>query len=207
MSINLGTYALVSALAVGGAVAQYQYSQPAGPPDPNTTTGQNVQPGGQSSPAHPGPPMGTATDPIDCNTLMTNHQQMMQELNRLDSEVDTRISQMKDAQSDKAKLEATAGVVEVLAAQRKQIRDRMMSMEHQTFQFMLTNKSQDLASSCPQLTELQYGSTHGQQTTPGRTEQGGPNDLELGNDATASKPNDDTKPKDNVTKPNDQDQH
>jgi hypothetical protein len=123
----------------------------------------------------------------------------MQELARHDAEVEIRISQMRDARSDKAKLEATAGVVELLATQRKQIRDRMMSMEHQTLQFMLHNKGHDLTSSCPQLTELlQQGAMHGQPTSPGATEQGGPNDLEIGNDGPATSPNDGTsKPNDN----------
>jgi hypothetical protein len=194
MSINLGTYALVSALAVGGAVAQYQYSEPAGPPDPNTTEQS------QAAPGYPSSPTGTGTGAVDCNTLMTTHQQMMQELDGMDQELDTRVSQMRDAQSDKAKLDATAGVVELLVTQRKQIRDRMMTMEHQTLHLMLTNKPEDLATSCPQLTEqLQHGSMHGQPTMPSTTEPGGPTDIQPGNEREQDR--------DNTTRPNDNNQN
>ena len=66
---------------------------------------------------------------------------------------------MRESKSDRAKLEATMGVVETLATQRKQIRDRISMMEHETLQFVLANKGMDLTTSCPQLTQwLQKGS-------------------------------------------------
>jgi hypothetical protein len=188
MSINLGTYALVSALAVGGAVAQHQYNKPAGPPDDMQGTQQSVQQDQlQPQNGYSSTPMGsTTTDVLDCNTLMTNHQQMMTELDRMDTDIDTRLSQMRDAKSDRAKLDATVGVVETLVTQRKQMRDREMAMHHQTLQFLFANKNADLKTSCPQMTEwLQKGSMTGTHTGH---EQGGPDDMELGNDNNVTQP-------------------
>ena len=181
MSMNLGAYALVSALTIGGAVAgqQYgQYSKPAGPePDQQGMQGQTQQQNGYSS-----TPMGSTTGVVDCNTLITHHQQMMTELDKMDQEIDTKVSQMRDAKSDRARLDATMGVVESLATQRKQIRDRMGMMEHETLQFMLSNKGTDLTTSCPQLSQLlQKGAMPGN-TTDDSTQQGGPDDMEYGNE-------------------------
>ena len=184
MSINLATYGLVSALAVGGAVAQHQYSQPAGPQQDDTAvqTQQSVpQDQMQNQSGYSSTPMGPSTGVIDCSTLMSHHQQMTSELDKLDQQADTLLSQMKDATSERAKLEATMGVVEALVTQRKQIRERMSTMEHETLQFVLSNKGTDLKTSCPQMTELlQQGSTNGVNTDD--SEQGGADDLEFGND-------------------------
>ena len=169
MSINLGTYALVSALALGGAVAQHQYSQPAGPQQDDAAV-QAPQDDSMT------PSTGGG---LDCSTLMTHHREMTAELDKLDDLLNTRVSQMKDAQSDRAKLEATMGVVDTLVTQRKQMRDRMSAMEHETLQFVLSNTGADLKTSCPQMTEwLQQGTMNGVNTD----DQGGPDDLELGNE-------------------------
>jgi hypothetical protein len=83
------------------------------------------------------------------------------------------MSQMKEATSDRAKLDAVT--------QRKQIRERMSTMEHETLQFMLSNKGADLTTTCPQLTQwLQRGAVNTDETNP--NEQGGPNDMELGSE-------------------------
>jgi hypothetical protein len=179
--MNLGAYALVSALAVGGAVAGQQYAKPAGPPQDNATGQQSIQDQQQSG--YSSTPMGSSTGVLDCNTLMSHHQQMMAELDRLDQDVDTKLSQMRDAKSERAKLDATMGVVETLAMQRKQIRDRMSAMEHETLQFVFANKGTDLTTTCPQLTELlQKGSMPGSTTDDANTQQGGPDDMEFGNE-------------------------
>jgi hypothetical protein len=170
MSINLGTYALVSALAVGGVVAQQQYSKPAGPPADEATQ-QSMQPNQGS---YSGTPMGPTTGVMDCDTLMTHHQQMRTELDQLDAQANALVTQMKEAKSDRARLDATIGVVEALVTQRKQIRDRMSMMEHATLQFVFANHDTDLDKSCPQLTELlQKG------MMPHTTDEGGPDDLEF----------------------------
>ena len=180
MSMNLGTYALISALAVGGAVAQHQYSQPAGPPQPDTKQQQaSPVPNGYSS-----TPTGS-TAVVDCNTLMSHHQQMMTDLDNLDQQLDAQVSQMRDAKSDRAKLEATMGVVDTLVTQRKQQREQMMRMEHETWQFMLANK--DASTSCPQLTQwLQQGAT--MNTDDSSPMQGGPDDGQLNNDNSTTTP-------------------
>jgi 4-alpha-glucanotransferase len=168
MSINLGIYTLVSALAVGGAVAQHQYAQPAGPSEP-------MEPEA-STPISDSSTTGTATGVLDCKTLMTHHQQMNQELDQLDAQAATLLSQMKDAQADRAKLDATMGVVEALVNQRKQMRDRMGTMEHETLQFVMSNRTADWSACSSAMTEMNDSAS--QDTT----EQGGPNDMELGND-------------------------
>ncbi|HYU79352.1 MAG TPA: hypothetical protein VEK56_10220 [Vicinamibacterales bacterium] len=193
MSVNLGTYALVTALALGGVAAQQKYSQPADPSQTqqnNTTAQSGTQP---MENGYTGTPSGP-TAPVECNTLMTHHQQMMQDLDRMDEQANTLVSQMKDAKNDHAKLEATATAVETLVTQRKDMRDRMTSMEHETLQFLLTNKSTDLTTSCPQLSQwLQQGAD--MQNT---TAQGGPDDAQIYNDQNTQQN------QDNATKPDNQ---
>jgi hypothetical protein len=184
MSVNLGAYALISALAVGGAVAQHQYARPAGPPeDVQGPAIQQPDPLQQPS-EYSNSPMASATGVLDCNTLMTHHQQMTTELDQLDQQAATLLSQMKDAKSDRARLEATMGVVEALVTQRKQIRDRMSTMEHETLQFVFANQGKDLKTSCPQMTEwLQKGAMNSVNTDAAESEEeGGPDDMELGNE-------------------------
>jgi hypothetical protein len=173
MSINLGTIALVSALAVGGGAA-YQYHQPAGPPQDSE----------MSEPADNNGSTTDATAPLDCNALMSHHEQMITSLKSLDDQADTLLQQMKSAQSDRAKLEATMALTETLLTQRKEIRDRTMAMEHETIQFLLASKGADLSTSCPKMTEwLQQGSD-GVNTTDLSNDQGGPDDAEIYNEQT-----------------------
>ena len=184
MSVNLGTYALISALAIGGVVAQQQYSQPAGPPETDATVQQdaqqNAQPNQNNQNGYSSTPIGTTSGVLDCNTLMTRHQQMSAELDKLDEQVNSQLTQMKEATSDRTKLDATMGVVETLVNQRKQIRDRTTPMLHETLHFMMTNAGGDLKTSCPQLTDLlQKGTMNGAHTDHGQQDQGGPDDLEL----------------------------
>lgn len=167
MSINLATYGLISALAVGGAVA-HQVSQSAEPAQPNDAV--------QSEPAEP-----AKTGPMDCNTLMLHHRDMQGALDKLDQRANTLLSQMKDAQSDEAKLAATMAVVEALVTERKEIRDRMSAVEHETIQFLLTSKGTDVMTACPMMTEwLHYGTDSTERHADDNA--GGPNDMELGND-------------------------
>jgi hypothetical protein len=186
MSLNLGTYALVSALAVGGAVAQHQYRHPAGPPENDATaqeqtqqdnqTPQNNQSGDTSTPTGTTSTSGV----LDCSTLMTHHQEMTAELDKLDQRANDQLTQMKEASSDRAKLDATMGVVETLVTQRKQMRDAMTKTLHESLQFMMSNNGSDPKTSCPQLTQwLQQGSSNGVNTDQAQPEQGGPNDMEL----------------------------
>lgn len=167
-------------------MAQQQYSKPTGPPDNDNAAAQQ---GGYAN-----TPMGSTTGVLDCNTLMTHHQQMTNELDQLDAQANALVTQMKEATSDRAKLDATMGVVEKLVTQRKQIRDRMSMMEHETLQFVLANQGADINTSCPQMTEwLQKGMMDER-----HTEEGGPDDLELGNDRVMPYEND------NGNKPNNQ---
>lgn len=186
MSMNLGAYALVSALALGGAVAGQQYGQdgkPAGPEPDQAVEQQGMQGQTPQQNGYSNTPMGATTGVVDCNTLISHHQQMMTELDKMDQEIDTKVSQMRDAKSDRARLDATMGVVESLATQRKQIRDRMGMMEHETLQFILSNQGTDLTTSCPQLTQLlQKGAMPGSPTDDSTQQQGGPDDMEYGNE-------------------------
>lgn len=168
MSINLGACALVSGLALAGAATGQhfgqQYGKPAGPQQHAVYGTTSTAPG---------------TGALDCATLMAHHRQMTAELDKMDEYAATLVLQMRDAKSDRARLEATMGVVETLVTQRKQIRRRMSTMEHETLQFMLSTKGTDLMSSCPQITEwLRQGAMSGA-TTDDEEEQGGPDDLEL----------------------------
>lgn len=172
MSINLATYGLISALAIGGAVAQQQYSQPAGPSDLGDST-EAVQ----SDPVEP-----SKGSPLDCTTLMTHHRDMLGALDTLDQQANTLLSQMKEAQSDSAKLTATMAVVEALVTQRKEMRERMSTVEHETIQFLLANGGKDVTSTCPMMTEwLQYGTDTNERNTNERNteDQSGADDLEL----------------------------
>src|SRR5574341_79818 len=147
MSMNVGTYAVVSALLLGGIIAQQQYSKPAGP-EPPTGTAEQQPPSSYSATPIPG---STGTGGmLDCNTLMDHHRQMKQELDKLDQQANDVVSQMHEAKTDRAKLQATMSAVELLVTQRKEIRDRMSMMEHETLQFMISNKSTDVTRACPQ---------------------------------------------------------
>jgi hypothetical protein len=185
MSLNLGTYALVSALAVGGAVAQHQYRHPAGPPESDAIaqqqthqdnrTPQNNQSGDTATPMS-----STSTSGVlDCNTLMTHHQEMTAELDKLDQQANDQLTQMKEATSDRAKLDATMGVVATLVTQRKQMRDSMTKTLHESLQFMMSNNGRDPKTACPQLTQWLQGSSDGVNTDQAQPEQGGPNDMDL----------------------------
>jgi hypothetical protein len=171
MSINLGTIALVSALAIGGGAA-YQYHQPAGPPQDNEAS-------------EPADNTGSTTEtagPLDCDALMSHHEQMMTSLKSLDDQADTLLQQMKSAQSDRAKLEATMALTETLLTQRKEIRDRTMAMEHETIQFLLASKGADLSTSCPKMTEWLQQASDGVNTANLDDDQGGPDDAEIYNE-------------------------
>jgi hypothetical protein len=112
-----------------------------------------------------------AAGPVDCNTLLAGRQQMLQELDAMDTEVEVRLTRMREARDEQAKLDATAELVELLATQRKQMRDRMMRMDHQTLQFMLTQKGEDVTASCPQLSQqLRHGTMPGHPVAPSATD-------------------------------------
>ena len=185
MSFNLGTYALVSALAVGGAVAQHQYRQPAGPSENDATAQQQTQQNSQmpqNNQNGSSAPMASSSTSgvLDCNTLMTHHQEMTAELDKLDQQANDQLTQMKEATSDRAKLDATMGLLETMVTQRKQMRDSMTKTLHESMQFIVSNNGSDLKTSCPQLTQwLQQGSTNGVNTDQTQPDQGGPNDMEL----------------------------
>jgi hypothetical protein len=179
MSINIATYALVSALAVGGAVAQHQYSQQ---PQDNGSTVAEQPKDPESSESEPA--TNTTAAPLDCNGLMGRHHEMIQQIDTMDEQASAQLAQMKEANSDRAKLDATMGLVETLVTQRKQLRDQMMEMEHQTLQLLLTNRGADLTTSCPQLTQWLQTGTLPQNTDAAEPspDQGGPDDLELGSE-------------------------
>jgi hypothetical protein len=115
---------------------------------------------------------------------MGRHHEMIQQIDTMDEQASAQLAQMKEANSDRAKLDATMGLVETLVTQRKQLRDQMMEMEHQTLQLLLTNRGADLTTSCPQLTQWLQTGTLPQNTDAAEPspDQGGPDDLELGSE-------------------------
>jgi hypothetical protein len=64
-----------------------------------------------------------------CKAMMAEHEKMMADMNAADQRLDGLVATMNSA-TGQAKVDATAAVVSELVAQRKAMRDRMMSAEH-----------------------------------------------------------------------------
>jgi hypothetical protein len=72
----------------------------------------------------------------ECTAMMAKHQGMKAEMASLDARLDSLLADMNAAKGSK-KVDATAVVLNELAAQRKAMRDHMMSMGPQMMQHMM----------------------------------------------------------------------
>jgi hypothetical protein len=100
--------------AVGTAQAPHQH--PASP--------QDTKPGMQ----------GKMT--TDCQSMMAQHQKMMEEMTAMDARLDTLVQTMNGA-TGPAKVDATAAVVAELVSQRKTMREQMRGMQGGMMQHMM----------------------------------------------------------------------
>jgi hypothetical protein len=144
MTMNLGAMALVSVLGVGaaGVVAQ-QNGYIGATQQPQNNEVQAPEPGSDADPNLPAPETATpaAAMPsaeVDCQSLIAEHQQLTADFDNYDKELERLVSTMKSATGDKAKLDATIGVVEALATQRRDMRTRMSTVHGSTMRYLLS---------------------------------------------------------------------
>ena len=85
-------------------------------------------PPAQQEHQHPGDkPAGDMA--TKCQAMMKNHDQMMADMKAADQKLDALVAKM-NAATGQAKTDATAATVTELVAQRKQMHDMMMKMQH-----------------------------------------------------------------------------
>ena len=72
----------------------------------------------------------------ECKAMMARHQGMQAEMASMDAKLDSLLAAMNAAKGNK-KVDATAGVINELATQRKAMRDHMMAMGPQMMQHMM----------------------------------------------------------------------
>ena len=89
-----------------------------------------------------------------CKAMMANHEKMMAEMKAADQRLDGLVAKM-NAASDQGKVDATAAVVTEIAAQRKTMREGMMTMHEGMMGHMMEHmqagpKSKSMAM-CPMM--------------------------------------------------------
>ena len=72
----------------------------------------------------------------ECKAMMAKHEGMKAEMASLDAKLDSLVAAMNAAKGNK-KVDATAAVINEMAAQRKAMRDHMMAMGPQMMQHMM----------------------------------------------------------------------
>ncbi len=93
---------------------------------------------------------------MDCNQMMQMHQKMMQDMQAMDSKLDTLVQQMNSA-TGQAKVDATAAVVNEMVAQRKQMREGMEKMQSQMMEHMAEHMASGAGKAmmnCPMMQEM-----------------------------------------------------
>lgn len=84
----------------------------------------------QSTPGHQEPAAKSQSEmSAKCQEMMAQHDKMMTEMKAADQRLDSLVAKM-NAASGQEKIDATAAVVTELVAQRKTMRERMMSRNH-----------------------------------------------------------------------------
>jgi len=93
----------------------------------------------------------------ECKAMMAKHEGMKAEMASLDAKLDSLLAAMNAAKGNK-KVDATAAVINELAAQRKAMRDHMMAMGPQMMQHMMHHAHMGMMegmmkpmSSCPMM--------------------------------------------------------
>ena len=101
----------------------------------------------------PRPPAAQgAPDMKACQEAMARHGEMMKELQAMDTRLQEQLKAMQVAQGT-AKVDAVARVVTMMAEQRTQERQRMMSMHEQMMSHMMSHMGQGAAAmqQCPMM--------------------------------------------------------
>jgi hypothetical protein len=93
----------------------------------------------------------------DCQAMMAKHEGMKAEMASLDAKLDSLLAAMNAAKGNK-KVDATAAVINEMAAQRKAMRDHMMAMGPQMMHHMMQHGRMEVMesmaksmSSCPMM--------------------------------------------------------
>ena len=93
----------------------------------------------------------------ECKAMMAKHESMKAEMVSLDAKLESLLAAMNAAKGNK-KVDATAAVINEMAAQRKAMRDHMMAMGPQMMQHMMQHGRMGMMegmtnsmSSCPMM--------------------------------------------------------
>jgi hypothetical protein len=116
------------------------------------------QPTPPPPPAHkmemPGKP---GTMDMTCESMMAHHKEMMAKMDAMDARLDGLVKKMDAAKGSK-KADAVAAVVNELVAQRKQMREHMMTMQPEMMKHMMEHMKmgmmkgvEDSMSKCPMM--------------------------------------------------------
>ena len=99
------------------------------------------------------PQSGMATGmAAKCEAMMADQEEMMTEMNGADQRLDGLVGKM-NAASGMEKVDATAAVVNEMVAQRRTVRDGMMTMQHEMMAHMMEHMQagKDSMAMCPMM--------------------------------------------------------
>ena len=92
----------------------------------------------------------------DCQSMMAEHQKMMDEMKAMDARLDTLVQTMNSA-TGPAKVDATAAVVAELVSQRGTMRERMSGMQAGMMHHMMEHMQAGGApgmTQCPMMKQM-----------------------------------------------------
>ena len=120
---------------------------------------QHQHPGSQQEATTPGM-QGKMT--TDCQSMMAQHQKMMEEMNGMDARLDMLVQAMNSA-TGTAKVDAIGSVVVELVSQRKAMRERMSGMQAGMMQHMMEHTQAAGAQGvmqCPMMKDMGHPTKH-----------------------------------------------
>lgn len=174
MTVNTGALALVSILGIGAGVYTQTGQQPPVDNGGRPVESEEVQPRA----TQPAQPLHHGQQLVDCAMLNTHHQQLATDVEAIDKELDQLVTNMRNAKTSNAKMDAMAAVVDVLATRDRQIRNRMVNLHHETMAYYMGHRDKDgIVEPCPITLEPESQLTPQatpDQTTPQQSPEMGP---------------------------------
>src|SRR5574338_729191 len=99
---------------------------------------------------------------MDCQSMMAEHQKMMEQMKAMDARLDTLVKAMNSA-TGSAKVDATAAVVSELVSQRRNMREGMSGMQVGMMQHMMEHMQAGGAQGmmqCPMMKDMGHTMKH-----------------------------------------------
>jgi hypothetical protein len=128
MKSRISVVASAVMLAAAGLLWAEPQQAPAQAPQSRATMGTMM--GSATAPGGPGSMM------MEDQTIMARRQGMMDEIKKMDARLDALVQTMDQAKGNK-RVDAMAAVLRELVAQRKELRDSMLSMQPMMMQSMM----------------------------------------------------------------------